>query len=160
MKNVVLRLVVGIGILAAFAFGLVHACSGMETPSSSFATYEEASKKGATGVGKWLPSWLPKNATDIREAHSIDTNLVWLEFQAAKALNELGPQCQAINQRAMQAAMPKLSRGFPQSMKDSLERLGHVADTEAVQCSDDYVKREWIATRAKAGGVVHAWTLQ
>jgi hypothetical protein len=160
MKGKVLRLVVGIGILAAVAFGLIYACASAETPSTSFATYEEASKKGATGAGKWLPSWLPKNATEIHEAHSIDTNLVWLEFQGAKALNALGPQCQAINQRAMQEALPKLSRGFPQSMQDSRERLGNAADTEAVQCSDDHVKRDWIAARAKAGGVVHAWTLQ
>lgn len=160
MNGRVLRLVGGIGVLVAAAFSLVYACADAETPSTTFATYEDASKKGATGAGKWLPSWLPKSATEIHEAHSIDTNLVWLEFHGAKAFNELGPQCRPISHRAMQEALPKLSRGFPRSMRDSHERLGNEAEVEAAQCADEHVKRDWIAVRFKAGGSVYAWTLQ
>jgi hypothetical protein len=159
MNGNVLRVVVGIGIFAATAFGMIYACASSETPSTSFATYEDASKQGATGAGKWLPSWLPKGATEIREAHSVDTNLVWLEFQGAKALSEFGPQCRPIDHRAMKKALPELSRGFPQFMRDSRERLVVADETEAAQCADEHVKHDWIAVLSKGGGAVYAWTL-
>jgi hypothetical protein len=160
MSSRALRFFAGTGVLVIVVFGLIYACSDAETPSTSFATYEDAVKKGATGAGKWLPSWLPTTATEIREAHSIDTNLVWLEFQTPKALNELGPQCRLISHLAMQDALPKLSRGFPRAMRDSREHLGKQAEAEASQCTDEHVKRDWIAVRLKGSASVYAWTLQ
>ena len=160
MSSRVLRLVSGTGVLVIAAFSLVYACSEAETPSTSFATHEDAAKKGATGAGKWLPSWLPTTATEIREAHSIDTNLIWLEFKANKALSEFGPQCRPIGHLAMQDELPKLSKGFPRNMRDSRERLGNPADAEAMQCPDEHVKRDWIAVRLRGSASVYAWTLQ
>lgn len=160
MSSRVLRFFADKGVLVVVAFGLLYACSDAETPSTSFAKQEDAVKKGAMGAGKWLPSWLPTSATEIREAHSIDTNLVWLEFQTPNALNELGPQCRQISQLAMQDVLPTLSKGFPRAMRNSRELLGKQTEAEASQCTDEYVERDWIAVRLKGSALVYAWTRQ
>jgi hypothetical protein len=49
-----------------------------ETPASNHPDYESAKVLIEAG---WLPAWLPKTATEIREAHNIDTNAVSAMFK-------------------------------------------------------------------------------
>jgi hypothetical protein len=72
-------------VVAGFALLLVLVVASsryLERPRSSFATYAEAEAAGMFKAG-WLPSYLPKSATNIEERHDIDTNNVWASFSYA-----------------------------------------------------------------------------
>lgn len=71
----------------------------LEIPVSKYVNYEHAKTAKAIGEFKWLPSWLPESAVNIREAHNIDTNQIWLEFYV-DSLNSLTEQgCETVSQR-------------------------------------------------------------
>lgn len=160
MSKRVLRFVLGVcGILVASVV-LVYACTNLETPQTTFDNFENAVKQGAVGSGKWLPNWLPKTATDIREAHNIDTNFVWLEFKEAGALRDFGEKCQVIDRRSMEAALPDMSSSFPRPMRENRERLTRSVEVEASRCPDAEKGRTWIVVRLKGGSWIYAWTPQ
>lgn len=71
-------------VLALFALGaLLSGC--VDTLSEvSFATAREARDAGYVDKG-WIPSWLPDSATDIREAHDLDTSVSLLAFSVPDA---------------------------------------------------------------------------
>jgi hypothetical protein len=48
-------------------------------PDVSFTTAQEARNAGYVDKD-WIPSWLPDNATDIHEAHDVDSNISMLAF--------------------------------------------------------------------------------
>lgn len=137
---------------------IVVTCTGLETPDAKFDSYGEAIKKGAVGPGKWLPSWLPTSAVEIREAHNIDTNLIWLEFSYPGALGSLDAQCTHIERGAMRAALPDLSSSFPREMRDSRSRLEAEPQVEALQCPDAHATRRWTLARVRGNTRLYAWT--
>ena len=51
-----------------------------ETMTASYATYSDAERAGAVARG-WIPTFVPRSATDILEAHDLDTNHQWLRFR-------------------------------------------------------------------------------
>lgn len=159
MNKRALHIAKGIGAVLVAATVLIFAYTGLETPGSVFSNYEDAAKNGAVGPGKWLPSWLPKSANDIHEVHSIDTNLVWLEFKGVNSLRDLGQKCQPMDRRSAQAALPNLTTGFPRLIRKSREQLSKATEVDAVHCEDADVKREWIAARRSGSDLVYAWTL-
>lgn len=53
----------------------------MEESYASFAAAEDA---GAVKRG-WIPEWLPRNSTDLKEKHDLDTNGSILRFSFAEA---------------------------------------------------------------------------
>jgi hypothetical protein len=61
-------LIVGAFVLTAALLGCAP-----ETVQRRYDTHALAERKGAIQAG-WLPTWLPKTATDVAEIHSIDTN--------------------------------------------------------------------------------------
>lgn len=70
--------------LSASAFTLVAISTllagCLDTLSDAhFATAEEARDAGYVHSG-WIPPWLPDDATDIHEAHDVDTNISMLAF--------------------------------------------------------------------------------
>ena len=50
-----------------------------EHPKSQFTTYQEAKESGLMAKG-WIPDFIPRSATNIKEQHSIDTNWVEMSF--------------------------------------------------------------------------------
>jgi len=53
-------------------------CNG-ETMTNSFSNYSEMQSSGVFEKG-WLPSYLPKSATNIKESHDLDSNVVKATF--------------------------------------------------------------------------------
>ncbi len=60
------------------AVAVLIACSG-DVRDAAFTTYQEALASGAMEQG-WVPVWVPREATEIREVHNIDTNESALSF--------------------------------------------------------------------------------
>ena len=52
------------------------ACHNIDVVTASYATLEEARKAGAIERG-WVPDGLPPGATEIRDAHDLDSNRHW-----------------------------------------------------------------------------------
>ena len=65
-----------LGVVVLF-FGILYVMSRMEVTAKSWDSYDELAK---TFNGGWIPSWLPKSATNIKESHKIDSNRTWLVF--------------------------------------------------------------------------------
>ena len=63
-------------MVAAMPMVLVAGCS-LERPTSHYETYSDAVAEGAIVRG-WLPEWTPRSASDIIEAHDLDSNKVMI----------------------------------------------------------------------------------
>jgi hypothetical protein len=72
MMKMLLR-VIQVVFVVAFA-----GCNG-ETVTNSFSNYSEMQSSGIFEKG-WLPSYLPKSATNIKESHDLDSNIVNATF--------------------------------------------------------------------------------
>lgn len=155
MHKRALQIAGGIAAVVTAAIVLMH----LETPASVFRNYDDAAKNDAVGPGKWLPSWLPKSASEIHEAHNIDSNQVWLEFKTINSLRDLGHQCQPMDPLSAQAALPMLGRGFPRSMRKSRERLSEATKMDAVECVDADDTQKWIAVQQLGRDLIYAWTV-
>jgi hypothetical protein len=53
----------------------------MDTVEAVYPSFAAAAQAQAIGDEKWIPSFVPRSATDIREIHNLDTNEVWLAFR-------------------------------------------------------------------------------
>lgn len=85
-------------VLVVFLTSLILGCSSSASDgdmvSALYASYEDASKDAALENG-WLPRSLPRSATDIREAHNIDSGELWAAFRYEnKDLDALRHGCQ------------------------------------------------------------------
>lgn len=70
-------------VLAALLL-IAISCENLDTFESSYVDFREVQVANVAGKEKWIPSYLPQSATQIREKHNIDTNERWLSFQFAK----------------------------------------------------------------------------
>jgi len=69
--------------ILAIAFGLIIFLlflNYLEEPKSEFANYNEVKASGIMDRG-WIPTYIPKSATNIKEQHDIDTNWVEVTFK-------------------------------------------------------------------------------
>lgn len=72
----------------------------IETIETSYTTFAEAESKGAIAAG-WVPVWLPPAATNIREAHNIDTNRFMLSFSVSEGMQlSLPTDCARVEPRS------------------------------------------------------------
>ena len=69
--------VIGLG---ALLLGLPLLCIRPGAPASTYSSYLEAERAGAVGHG-WIPPWVPRSATAIREVHDIASSRQWLRFE-------------------------------------------------------------------------------
>src|SRR5215203_1826585 len=70
-----------IALIAATWIALyVVGCGSAEVPSTYYDSYELALSDGAMSRG-WIPMWLPRTSSEIREAHSVETNQSMLAFK-------------------------------------------------------------------------------
>ncbi|HEV7270058.1 hypothetical protein [Pseudoxanthomonas sp.] len=67
-------LIVALSLIGTVVTGCVDTVS-----DATFATAREARDAGYIEKG-WIPPWLPDHATDIREAHDLDSNVSMLTF--------------------------------------------------------------------------------
>jgi len=92
---------------------LVFSLKKLEVTSASYENYSEvASIPGLFDAG-WIPLWLPKSASNIRESHHIDTNESWLIFNYT-ASDKFYSSCTLVSKNDMH---------FP-----SIERVGRFPD--------------------------------
>ena len=64
---------------------ILSACTN-DVLDASYATQAEAVSAGAVQRG-WIPAWVPPEARDLREVHSVDTNESVLLFILPAGLN-------------------------------------------------------------------------
>ena len=64
---------------------IISACTN-DVLDTSYATQAEAVAAGAVQRG-WIPAWVPTEATDLREVHSVDTNESALLFTLPAGLS-------------------------------------------------------------------------
>ncbi len=69
---------VAIIALAVLGLSVLHR---VENPKSKYDDYQAVVSDDAISRG-WIPSFLPKSATNITEQHSIDTNIGYISFKA------------------------------------------------------------------------------
>lgn len=76
-------------IIAVAAF-TITACG--EDVESHYRTYAELELAGE-GPRSWMPSWLPRSATDIHDWHNLDTNATRIAFSVPRATPALLTDC-------------------------------------------------------------------
>jgi hypothetical protein len=75
-----MKLFIVFSLVAALFLFFIYVLSD-ENIEVNYSDYEEASKNGVVPPDAWLPVFLPKSATDIKERHNIDTNETWVFFK-------------------------------------------------------------------------------
>ncbi len=95
-------------LLLGVAIYLLAACS--ENSSEEYDNWHAVNESGSIKRG-WIPSWLPREGTNIKERHNIDTNALALSFEVLEQNFELrGVTCEKI----LNAPKPRISlNGFP-----------------------------------------------
>jgi hypothetical protein len=104
---------------------LLVACS--ETFERTYKTRTEAEYDGAIAAG-WVPSWLPQDAMQIREAHRIDTNAVMVRFSYPKERGVKVPQSCARISGSTAPPAPFKRAWWPESVPEhegTAERYAH-----------------------------------
>jgi hypothetical protein len=67
--------------------------AGCDTIDSDYATHADAVAEEQVAKG-WIPSWVPPNATNIREVHNLDSNTSALSFELPPgALSPIPASC-------------------------------------------------------------------
>lgn len=107
-----------------------------EMPISEYANYEDARKANAVGKSKWLPSWLPEAAINIREVHSIDTNQVWLEFRIDSANALIAQGCELVAQSQYKEKLPDATESLATKMGRDLTALLTDKEVQLYACKD------------------------
>lgn len=140
----------GIGrwsVLALFALdALLSGC--VDTLSEvSFATAREARDAGYVDKG-WIPSWFPDSATDIREAHDLDTSVSLLAFSVPDARALVLPDTCLPVEYAQTFAAPLQRSWWPD--EDSL-RTSYVF----FRCTADATRYRFVGVNVQQARVVH-----
>ena len=120
----------------------------MDTTDASYTSTAEAIRSGVLGKG-WIPEWLPKDATDIREVHNIDSNVSELSMAVP------GPK----SIRLPADCVPVL---YSDTVQAYIRRRWWPSETELQQsyvffrCSADHTDYRFVAI-SKAGTRVLHW---
>ncbi len=67
-------------LLIVIGIVLAQGCSSIEQPETHYSSRRELVSDNAIQRG-WVPPWLPASAHAINEAHNLDTNEVWMQFE-------------------------------------------------------------------------------
>ncbi|WP_288495932.1 hypothetical protein [uncultured Stenotrophomonas sp.] len=92
----------------------------MEVASTEYADRNQVVSRQAIGESKWLPSWLPEDAVNIRESHDIDTNESWLVFRLTSGVLTLPEECRLVSRPEMSDA--RVMRRFPPFARNAWSR--------------------------------------
>jgi len=95
-------------ITSAFGIFLLITISGCsQLVESNYSTYQQAVQSEASR-GDWLPAILPESASNIREAHHLETNQVWLSFEfPPEAMEAFASACTPLSYD--QVELPEMS---------------------------------------------------
>lgn len=96
----------------------------------------------------WIPSWIPQDATDLREVHNLDSNVSELSFaMPSRSQVHLPSDCRPV---AYADTVPaRISRDWWPS-EDTLER-----SYVFFQCQADHTGYRFVAIRKSSGHVLH-----
>lgn len=92
----------------------------MEVASTEYADRNQAVSRQAIGESKWLPSWLPEDAVNIRESHDMDTNESWLVFRLTSGVLALPEECRLVSKPEMSDV--RVMRRFPPFARNAWSR--------------------------------------
>jgi hypothetical protein len=91
-------------LLLLLALSTLVGCELLEEKESHYATYEQAEREGAVKRG-WIPAYVPRSATNIRERHDLDTNDQALRFNAPREdIKRIVAEMAPLNWRAARAS--------------------------------------------------------
>ena len=113
----------------------------------SFATAREARDAGYVDKG-WIPSWLPENATDIREAHDVDTRISVLAFSLPDARTLALPDtCHPVeHERTFPAPLQRAWWPDQESLRTSYVFF---------RCAADATQYRFVGVNARQARVLH-----
>jgi hypothetical protein len=84
---------------------LVNSCDRLETSDDSYANYEQLN--ALKEPGNWIPSFIPRSATDIRGRHKIDSGAQLLTFYFEGDTNAFpGEYCKQATASEIQVPKP------------------------------------------------------
>ncbi len=139
---VALLLIVGVGVW--------YLAPRLDIAQAHYESYEDALVGIEAG---WLPAWLPKSATSIRESHNIDTNECFVMFDFVPT-ERFYATCQEVAAGGLIFPRPEQKERFSDFVTDSL-RLIHEDE------SLSFFRCEGRSTRALAveavSGRAYSW---
>lgn len=83
----------------------------IEVTESSYNTYEEMASISNIFESGWIPSWLPKTASQIKESHDIDTNEAWMTFNFSSS-DKFYTNCQIMKRTDVLLPTKKMKNRF------------------------------------------------
>ncbi|MDR6672919.1 hypothetical protein [Xanthomonas sp. 1678] len=105
-------------LLLTFLVAMVSGC--FEVSSVEYIDRHDAESRKAIGESKWLPTWLPEDAVNIRETHDVDTNESWLVFNPRSGSLALPVTCKPIS--VPEKSSEYMMRRFPRFAQDAWSR--------------------------------------
>ena len=150
------RLVTTVIVTVVFASG----CTPGGGDEVVFATFEDA--RNANAIGNWLPSWLPEDATNIRERHRVDLPVAWIRFEIPDIdsnddVLKLGQCVSATAQdlRMVSELAEEAPRWWPNELRDLTSESTEMMEWSLYKCGSDLLALSVGDIRTEA----YAWRL-
>ena len=147
-----LRIGAATGFVVLAIIAVLWCVKSLEIVSASYESRAGARLGIEAG---WIPAWIPESASEIREAHDLDTNKTFVTFKFAP--NErFYSDCKA-QKKGTYSFFPKAgeTHRFPSFVGRALKRVETDGSLRFFLC-DDQVGVRNVAVEPDAG-VAHVW---
>jgi hypothetical protein len=144
--------------LSFLVFVALHLMKAVDVTSVAYGSYAEAKSSQAIGEGKWLPTWLPNSAAEIKETHNIDTNETWLQFKFSHPLTVPEASCQAIPREQLKFPLGASIEKFPDFARKSISVLQSDVTLQFYRCHEDKRDERFLAIHPTSQ-VAYSWML-
>lgn len=129
--------------------GAVWCMDRLEMMSAEYEDYGTARNAIERG---WLPTWLPRSATNIREAHDIDTNETFAVFEFDRE-EVFYSSCESTAKGSLD--LPRTGRGFPDFVDDALSVIEENRNLAFYRCPGRHSTRDLAIDMA--AGTAYTW---
>lgn len=110
-------------VFFAIAVTWIVAMKNLEVTSESYDSYSEVAAIAGIFDAGWIPIWLPKSATNIKETHDIDTNEAWLTFVFSSNDDFFSSSCVLTPRSEIVLPVESTIDRFPSFVRDIRSRL-------------------------------------
>lgn len=135
MKIIKYFLWVVVAVTVIVGFGL-YLMFRLEVTQARFESYAEVASVPNIFEAGWIPSWIPKSATDIDESHDIDTNEAWLVFSFAKG-DDFYSRCREITNSNFTRPREARAKRFPSFVANAITEIYNNKALRFFRCDND-----------------------
>lgn len=114
---------------------VIYMFTRFEVTYSTFDSYNEMESIPNIFEASWVPGWLPKTASEIKESHDVDTNEAWLVFNFSPS-DRFYKSCQEMEYEHVLLPQIRQSVRYPEFVRKLTKKI-RTSTEYFYQCGND-----------------------